>query len=539
MKLGRESWILVVLPLTVLGAVYLAVRPDFDSAERVRLTSHGFESDSGTEAPRPAAAATKPAANIAPQSTEALEQTSALDSSAENRWRTARVVGFDGRVLAGVKVRIRRFAETTFDGGLALDSTAEESESETLFSDAEGRIFVQDRAGWRFDVLLETEGFGRVFLSDGAIAGDVTMPEPRDFAGRVVDADGRPVAGATVTIVDGPRDPIVVVTDADGRYQASGAASGSSMVEVRHPNFRVEQVFVRSDASPAVDVALSQGATALVVVGENAASAAGATSALTMTPAGTEPGGDSTAYLYDRWTRSLFATETVAPGGVLRFGGLTQGRDYLLSIVGAGRGGETVFRGGSAVPNVALTATGSLEIEVLDPAGYALSGAVCLLRRQDGLSFDETPAVKTDSAGVAAFSGLRSGVAFRVVIYHGDFAVAELRGLSLSSGQAYRASCKLHAEVACAGKVLSTTGLPVTAAAVRITRRDGLFAPPLFAHTDFDGSFRVDGVAAGDVLVLVLAPGFATGREDQSIGSGGRDDLLFVRPPQIQAFSNR
>jgi len=155
------------------------------------------------------------------------------------------------------------------------------------------------------------------------------------------------------------------------------------------------------------------------------------------------------------------------------------------------------------------------------------------------LSYDETPPVKTDGAGIASFPGLRAGVSFRVIVYHEDFAVSELRGLKLSAGQNYRAECKLRAEVPCAGRILSTTGEPVAAAAVRITRRDGLFAPPLFAHTDFDGSFRVDGVSSGEVLVLVLSPGYMTGREGMTIGPAGASDLLFVRPPQALAVSNR
>lgn len=537
MNLGRESWLLVVLPLTVLGAVYLAVRPERDTAASVFGPVGQSLTDTGMEWLSPDPPSTRPAAHTSARSTPDVTAASTVEAAVEPRWRTARIVGFDGKILSGVNVRIRRFADTTFDGDVVLDPLSEDAVSELVLSDSEGRIFVQDRAGWRFDVVLELDGYGRVFLTDGAIAGEVTMPAPRDFAGRVVDSAGRPVEGATVTVVDGPRDPIVVKTDADGRYRAPGAASGSSMVEVRHPDFRVEQVFVRSEAEPTVDVALNPGAAVAVVVGEQSASSSSLPAA-EPTPE-TSNGSDTTAYLYDRWTRSLFATETVAADGKLVFSGLTQGRDYLLSIVGSGRGGETVFRGGAEVPEVAFTPTGGLVVEVLDPDGYTLSNAVCLLRRQDGLSFDETPAVKTDGAGVASFPGLRADVSFRVVVYHEDFAVSELRGLKLAAGQNFRAECKLRAEVPCAGRILSTTGEPVAAAAVRITRRDGLFAPPLFAHTDFDGSFRVDGVSSGEVLVLVLAPGYMTGRESMTIGPAGATDLVFVRPPQALAVSNR
>jgi hypothetical protein len=537
MKLGRESYLLVVLPLTVLVAVYVVMRPEVSPEGAVAGRQGAFA------AVAQASFSAEPMNSVAPSkltaSTPVAVASKTLGAGGElssAKRRSARVVGYDGRVLAGVKISVRRRLGTTFDGDHALDPQA--FANEIVYTDAEGRLELEDLAGWRFDLLLESPGYGRVFLGDGAVTGDIVMPSPRDFAGRIVDAEGRPVAGATVKIVDGPRDPIYVTTDSDGRYVAAGAAAGGVMIEVRHQEYRAEQVFVRADASTEVDVSLQTGAAVSAAVGLNAAAAIAPTTTKPgdESPASSAPSAPLTAFLYDRWTRSLFDSRTVAEGESFAFGGLTPGRDYLISLIGGGRGGESVFRGGGSFPDVAFQNTGSLTIDVRSADGYALADAVCLLRRQDGLTFDEIPALRTDAAGRVVFPELRPDVPFKAVVYHPDYAAGELRGLKLKAGEDRLAECALFKEVACAGRVVSSFGAPITAAAVRITRADGKSAPALFAHTDADGSFRVDGVAAGEVNVLVLAPGYVTGREMIALGAAGAGELVFVRPPEVSAY---
>lgn len=540
---------MVVLPLAVLCAAFWALRP---AASEVGLTvddrpppavrgetENSANGDAGAAVAEKAAVASAGAAKAAADgSVGAVEP--AESAVRPDAW-VAKVVDSFGRPVAGARVRIRRVLATSFDGDLPLDPN--DVLLEEVLTDDAGLLVVDHHAGWRFDVVVEAAGRGRVFVSDHAASDTLVMPEPRDFAGRVVDADQRPVEGALVRIYDGPRDPLEVRTDADGRYVAYGAATAPTLVEVRHRDFSADSQSVRISDEPSANFRLSPGATVSAGVAADGASAAAAPPAQNAAErpsapdaAAAEPG---TAYLFDRWTRTLHERVELDADGRLAFGGLTPGRDYLVAVRRGGRSGEGVFRGGDAFPALPLDVSPELRVAVEDEDGAPLAGASVTLRRFDGLAFDDGPSAYTGADGVAQAPGARSGVRFRIVVYRHGFAAAERRDVTLTAGERRTEVFRLRRAVPFAGVAKGGDGRPLAGALVRVTRNDGLGAPPLFAYAAADGTFAFAGVAEGAVTVLVLTAGYAVEREQRSVGPHGDVGVILVRARDLGRTATR
>jgi hypothetical protein len=87
-------------------------------------------------------------------------------------------------------------------------------------------------------------------------------PTTSTISGRVVDADGLPVAGATVAVVssDGPHRDIAVRTAADGSFRLGGLPSGRVELEARRSGLSgsvTVQVVLGKDLAP-VEIRLGE-----------------------------------------------------------------------------------------------------------------------------------------------------------------------------------------------------------------------------------------------------------------------------------------
>ena len=84
--------------------------------------------------------------------------------------------------------------------------------------------------------------FAAGLATDASAAGDV--------AGRVVDPDGRPVAGARV-LLSGAGVPLQsVITTEDGRFSIAAPETGRLTIRVAADGFRAEAVYVNGSAEP-------------------------------------------------------------------------------------------------------------------------------------------------------------------------------------------------------------------------------------------------------------------------------------------------
>ncbi len=153
-----------------------------------------------------------------------------------------RVVDPDGRPIAGGSVRIRHK-----DGRpIVVDPLVQGQGSAPLHTDAQGRYRTMRRLPVNYAYVAEARAPGRPPVRSAAITpGDrdrefppIVLRRLRTIEGRVVDRQGRPVAGALVyQSGDGPMRT-ETLADRDGRFALSGVFEGPAIVLARKGGFR-------------------------------------------------------------------------------------------------------------------------------------------------------------------------------------------------------------------------------------------------------------------------------------------------------------
>jgi protocatechuate 3,4-dioxygenase beta subunit len=145
---------------------------------------------------------------------------------------SGRVIGGDGKPVAGAVVRLRTKEETR--GGTYFAVAGEPT-----VTDPEGKFTHRGLLpGWDYFVQVNAEGYAEnSTLLKGAAAGQQkTLPDlvltraDQSISGVVVDRKGRPVAGVRVHAGQKTR-----VTDVSGRFQINGLPRGKTQVWVNAP----------------------------------------------------------------------------------------------------------------------------------------------------------------------------------------------------------------------------------------------------------------------------------------------------------------
>lgn len=528
MRLGRESWLLIVVPAAVLVGAYVLTGPFRGEVVPPPPPGRGPDAEAtlrvAEKAPVvPAAAA--PATGTTVRDVDRATTPEATDDAAA--WWRSVVLGPDGSPVAFAKVAVHRRSRLRFDGDLAPDPATEVVEY--LLTDAQGRIAIRRVDGMTFDLVVSADGFGRRFLFGAEAPDAVRLPESRSYEGRVVDSEGRAVVGAKVLVHDGTRSPLEATTDADGNYRVTGASDRGALVEIRSDGFRQELRRVAEDGPTRVDVAMRAGAVSGGTATSEGASAADGAGA-TPPGAGDRTSGEE-AVLYDRWTRTREQSVPVDADGAYSFSGLEPGRDYLVAAESDGLAGEVFVRGGDPAPPLKMLPVGDVVVVATTEDGGPAAGAAVTLLRKDGLPLDgPASTLATGGDGTATFRGLRPGVAVRAVVFAPGFGAAEAR-VTTPSGDSVEVRCTLRASAPFSGYVVGVNGVPLPLATVRVTRADDRAAPALFTATDAYGRFTVDAVAPGRVHLLVMAGNFASERSVKDLGPDGLVDQMIVLAP--------
>lgn len=141
-------------------------------------------------------------------------------------------------------------ARVALDGGQFDGPAVQTPNSQTVFSQADGTFSLGPLRPGLLDLRAETAGkppgsAKGVRATSGATASGVVivLTAGATVKGRVTQkANGQPVAGARVTLLDGGLggDGPAGVTDADGRYAVAGVSAGLHTLRVDHPEFRAE-----------------------------------------------------------------------------------------------------------------------------------------------------------------------------------------------------------------------------------------------------------------------------------------------------------
>lgn len=152
-----------------------------------------------------------------------------------------RVVDARGEPVEGVQVRAHLAGSSTGCAVYVVAACPGPADSRTGETDAAGRFaFESLEPGW-YEVSVSDDSslVERRLGEAGQSAGEIAFVLPERLVpleGRVVDADGAPVAGARVS-VSGDRPDAEARTGADGAYRFPRVLPGRQRLEVRHADF--------------------------------------------------------------------------------------------------------------------------------------------------------------------------------------------------------------------------------------------------------------------------------------------------------------
>jgi hypothetical protein len=169
----------------------------------------------------------------------------------------------------------------------------------------------------------------------------------------------------------------------------------------------------------------------------------------------------------------------------------------LLVFAADGRGavGMQVVTDGEVRRDVTLAPEATIEGTVRDPDGAPMAGAVVFGLSAQELGILVPHSAISDDAGHFAIAGLTRGrVALAgITLTHGSSAVA----MDVDSGRRYPRDLHMDRGIRLSGRVTGAGGAPLTKVAV-VWRQLALNIDSTL--TDADGSFALDGVAAGKLV---------------------------------------
>lgn len=391
--------------------------------------------------------------------------------------------------------------------------------------DAEGRYEVADLEPGPVQVQATLRGGpsarGALEIRPGRNRLDLTLSEGSEVSGRIVDAQGAPVPGASLSLRPAPREGQMVfmgenqaVSSADGSFVLQGVSDGEYALTGSRRGFAPATL-------PGIQVAGAPVAGLELRLGPGAVIRGGLL--------GLDPAVLSQVEVTAYWDGGTFRQGVVEPSGSYRIEDVAPGTWHLMArvsssdVVGAqvevGPGEQEVVR--------------DLEF----PAGFTLTGRVLL---------DRKPLPRAQVLVVGRGEGASIG-GNRETAHDGTFRAERLAAgtytlqVMLSTGVAHVETLEIGgdrdltieiATGAVEGRLLSPEGLPVAGAFVSLsTEEPGLMFRMPGASSDDQGAFALPTVPAGTYKLTVKAEGFAPAESRVVVTPGGtvHVDLLLGR----------
>ncbi len=323
-------------------------------------------------------------------------------------------------------------------------------------------------------------------IETGDYTANLTMPRPHALTGRVVDAQGNPLAEAIVGLYDGEQLLLETITDTQGQYAFDVVGTGDFIVRVRGvgSNFMPQNVTLGG-----ADLAL------------NDFTAGSAQLTLNLFSGG-QPETNAQVMLFERATGLLIDVLSPNDLGQVTFGGLTAG-EYRLQVIAGNRGGFTqdlAMTGQNQTLNISLQAARSIAGIVRDGNGQPVAGAQLLL--VDPLLLQNRQVAVSAADGSFEFVGVTHSSVDLLVLAAGMQAHVETLGAGASADVQVTLTASTRTLT---GRAVDGAGLALARASVVALDASG--RPVGLARTDAGGNFTISS-ATGVVTLKVISEGY-------------------------------
>ncbi len=534
MKLGRESWLLGVVPAVVLIGVMLTWSGDGPRREASGVITFQATTDGSLRTSQEVERAAAASAPHDPASSDAAADPTAVvgrdEPGADRADGDGMVVGPElplgstwtrvlrnrnGEPISGATIEVTIHRNLKLGDDVPVDAPGMETHV-TLKTGPDGLISLVRIPGYVYTIKVRADGYGTEAFpviddrEDSLIldAAAVVMGQVRRRG------SGEIVSGASVTFDNGT-ERFTLTTDSEGRFRIDGANARRAQMFVSGNDFMAMMRSLenlRAGAANPVEFLVDAGS---LLEGE-------VVDATTQ-----EPLANAAILVMDRWTKTTVSIGVSDGQGRFSFASLNAAHDYSILAMRGGYFGNSLARVGlsSRRTHVRLQMAHSwaLGVQVGDAGGAPIAGALVRLSRTDQLPIDgasKTRDVFTGENGLASFGNLARELRYKVTILRDGFGAVELSPIDSGGNDQRVISAGLVPTTLISGRVVDDLGAPIPYATVRATRTDGVSAPALFVIADDDGYFSFTQVASGGVLLVAFKGGFDNARLPVALTEG-------------------
>lgn len=338
------------------------------------------------------------------------------------------------------------------------------------------------------------------------VAPTLMLTQAATVAGTITDANGKPIAGASVYLVPPTGTTATVAgvkTDASGNYVLNNVPAGSYTVRAYATGYL-----------SATSAAFS------VVPGSNAAPTLALTQAATLTGTVTDANGKAIAgasvYVVPPSGATATTTEvkTDASGGYT-FSGLAAGsytvRAYATGYFSATSPAFNIVPGNNTAPTLKLAQATVVGGSVTDAAGNALAGASVSIVNAATPTGSALATLSTNANGQYTFSSLQPGT-YVLRVAKSGFASAVSPSFTVAVGSNTAPTVKLTALVtgSVAGTIIDDEGDAVPNASVYIVSTTAGTSQAFGGHTDANGNYLFANVPVGSYVIRAYESGYGS-----------------------------